>query len=343
GSLYSGDSTPVSEVSSVEFTALQEKVSELSNAQAIDLTPLNAKISELEELIKSLSETGAEGGSVADAAMLSRLDQLEAGIEGLKTEMAGLQMKASDGGLAKADLDAALASVNTRIDAINAGEDKSSKFAGLVKELAGLSGSLSSLQAEVYRNSEQVSVLSSQSTELEKTVASVKAGELVARSVAVNAVATALNNDDPLSLPISSLEALVGEMPETQRLAALAQAGIPKAKELVSSLDAFSEALRDPATADEDASLSDRFWANAQSLVTFRSSGPREGDDPSAVLSRVKAALLKGDLNAAASEWAGLPSEVQATGAPWKKNLDIRIEAFSLYNKISSNLAAQAG
>lgn len=343
GSLYGGGSEVANTVSPEDIAALQNKVAALTSRPTVDLAPINSKISELDGLIKSLSEASSEGDSVADAATLSRIDQLEAGIESLKNELANVVAGSGDTGLSKSDLDAALASVNTRIDAINAGVGSAEQMDGLAKELSSISDSLANLQAQVTKNSEQVTTLNSQSSELESTVASVKASEQIAKSVAVNALATALHNDDPLGLPISSLEALVGEMPETKRLAELAQAGIPTTKELVSSLDAFTEAMQNPANVSEDATLSDRFWANAQSLVTFRSTGPREGDDPSAILSRVRASLVKGELSSAASEWAALPAEAQTSGAPWKQKLDMRVEAFSLYQEISTKLAAQAG
>lgn len=348
GSLYDGNSTQqTSSVSEADFAALQEKVSGLSasgsTGDVVDLGPVNEKIAALEASLKSLSEAGAEGGSVQEAAINSRIDAIETGLGDLKSELATLATSPANGEKqAPSGLEESLVALSNRLDAVE-GDDDGEKLSTLEQQLTDLAGKVSAVETTAGQNAEGIDTLVSQSGELKDTVASVKASEKVAKSVAVNALATALDNDDPLTLPIASLEALIGELPETKRLAELGAAGIPSIKTLVSELDAFTSGVQNPGNLPDNASLSDKFWANAQNLVSFRSTGPRDGDDPLAILSRVRDNVKKNALPAAKAEWAKLPAEIQEQGNGWSQKLEARIEAYQLQSEISSKLALQAG
>ncbi len=349
GSLFGGGNTSVSgTVSESEFVALQEKVAGLSSAEGAgispDLDPINTRINSLESSLQSLSEAAASGSSVVDSAMLERLLAVEKGLIDVAETLAGMSAETSAGESdASSGLDETIAALGGRVSTLESDGVGAEQLEALAQQLAELEAKLGAVDAAAAKNSEGVASLVSQSTELKDTVASVQASEKVAKSVAVNALATALDNDDPLALPIASVEALIGELPETQRLAALGANGIPTTRELVADLDAFTNGIQNPLGVSEDASLSDRFWANAQSLVSFRSTGPREGDDPLAIMSRVKDAVLKGNLALAKTEWSKLPVEIQETGKPWAEKLDTRMEAYALQKEISSKLALQAG
>ncbi|MEM9278333.1 MAG: hypothetical protein AAGA76_07145 [Pseudomonadota bacterium] len=351
GSLYGGGAEVSTSVDAGQFEALQQRVAELSSSASsgttVDLAPVNNRIAELESLMNSISSATSDGSSVVDAALVARIEAIETGIAAVKEDLSAIgQNVTNPGGITASDLETAVSAINSRIDGVesSAGDAEiSEKITQLDGQFSKLSGSLETIQGSVAENTQMVSELVSQSTDLRDTVASVQASEKVAKSVAVNALATALDNDDPLALTIASVEALVGETPETQRLAALAASGIPTIKQLVSDLDVFTGNIQNPSAVSGDASLSDKFWANAQSLVTFRSTGPREGDDPLAILSRVKAGIGNGDLASAKTEWLKLPVDVQTKGEAWVQKLDARIEAYALQKEISSKLALQAG
>ncbi|KAG1702791.1 hypothetical protein GQR58_004282 [Nymphon striatum] len=133
------------------------------------------------------------------------------------------------------------------------------------------------------------------------------------------------------------------ETPETARLEALNASGIATRKQLVNSLDAVINSVQNPNAPAKGGSISDRFWANAQNLVSFRTSGPQEGDTPLAILSRVKAKVEVDDLSAAKAEWEKLPSNVRENGASWIAQLGTRIEAFALHKSLNQKLTAEAG
>jgi len=101
--------------------------------------------------------------------------------------------------------------------------------------------------------------------------------------------------------------------------------------------------VQNPNAPSKDGSITERFWANAQNMVSFRTSGPQEGDTPLAILSRVKAHVEADNLSQAKAEWETLPADVRENGASWLAQLNGRIEAFGLQNALNQKLTAEAG
>ncbi len=353
GNFYGGSQS--ASINSAELTALKAQIAELKQSSQIDLAPINEKITSLETSISGISE-GTSGDIATETT--EKLIQLEQDFAGLNSTLTKITTAATNGqDTSSIALSTAIASVTKRIDLIetdlgtvatsvaqNPALLKVTKTVGsLETEVQGIAETLSILKKTAEANKSSLTSLTEQSTDLENTVASVKASEKVAKSVAVNALATALENDDALNLPISSIKALMGETSETKRLEQLNNAGISSRAALVSSLNKIIDAVQNPNAPDKEGSISDRFWANAQNLVSFRTSGPQEGDTPLAILSRVKAKIEADDLSAAKAEWGKLPTDVRKTGASWVAQLDTRIEAFALQNALNQKLTAEAG
>ncbi len=324
GKLYSSGSTEISQsLTEADLQALQQQISELEAD--------NARIAELETTLANLqasANAGDDGLPVADPAVTNRIVELETRI----TELA-----ASNGQTEAPDL----SPITERLAGI---EEQVSQLRSIEPtDTSALEARLTQLETSLGEVTATVTALNDQSSDLRETVASVRASETVARSVAVNALGAALENDDPVTLSIASVESLGGSGPETERLTELAREGIPTRAVLLSELALFTNAIQNPTAQAPQGSLSERFWANAQNLVSFRSSGPQEGTAPVAILSRVKAAIETGNLTQAKTEWQLLPSEIQADGEAWVSLLDKRMEAFSLYQALSDKFTSQDG
>lgn len=353
GNFYGGSQT--SSIDPAELSALKAQIAELQNSNTVDLSPVNEKLAALEASVAEISSNSA--GSISDEAT-EKLIQLEQDFAGLNSTLNKITTAAAEGqDTSSIALSTAIASVTKRLDLIEtdlgtvatsvsqnpALNEVTKTVASLESNLQGMSETLSSLQETSEANKASLSNLTAQSSDLEDTVASVKASEKVAKSVAVNALATALNNDDALSLPISSIKALIGQTPETSRLEELNSAGIPKNSTLVSDLNQIINTVQNPNAPSKDGTISERFWANARNMVSFRTSGPQEGDTPLAILSRVKAKVEAGSLTDAKTEWETLPANIQESGAAWIGKLNNRIEAFALQNALNQKLTAEAG
>jgi len=323
---------------SVNLDPIKDRITKLETAPATDLTFVETDIASLKEAVSSISNAVSSGGeastaevTAALAAITSRLDAVEKNANAIPATNI-------------ADVDTALAKIAELETSItNLSQSQAVDLTPLESTLAEVQSSVSALAKSVESNAQDVAALNEQSTTLKDTVASVKQSEKVARSVAVNALGTALENDDPVGLALASVKSLVGETLETERLGVLAESGIPTQKVLIAQLDTFTKSIQNPEADVTTGSLSDRFWGSMQNLVTFRSSGPLEGESTIAILSRVKANLEQGDYSALLLEWQKLPQDVQASGESFKSDVSKRMEAFSIYNKLNSLLTEAAG
>ena len=330
GNFYGGGGSSVSqtEIDSLKAEIASLKEADTQNSTANEnVTNLAEKLAGLEASVRELSNATGE-----TSALNEKIGKLEQDFDAVNTSIAEITAAAADGSnTSPAALSTAISSLDKRLETIEASieavissvtknpalDEVKSSVSALETQVETVSENLSALNKSAASNSQTISSLTEQSETLENTVASVKASEKVARSVAVNALATALE--------------------------ALNEQGIPSGKDLASSLATFISTVRSPNAPPEDGSITERFWANARNMVAFRSSGPREGDDPLAILSRVEASVKDGNLASAKSEWEKLPADISEKGASWLANLNIRVEAFALQNALNQKLTAEAG
>jgi len=321
-------------VGGVDLGSIEDRIAKLETAPQVDLSSIESEISTLKGSINSITNAVSSGGeastsevSAALATIATRLDAVEQNATSEPADNSVVLQKI-------AELETALT------DLSQTGEVDLTQIEG---QLAEVQSSVSSLSETVESNAASVAALNEQSSTLKDTVASVKQSEKVARSVAVNALGAALENDDPINLALSSVKSLVGETSETKRLDELSENGIATRKTLLAELAALTNSVQNPRTDTSNGSMSDRFWGGLSNLVTFRTSGPLEGDSPVAILSRVKANLEQEDLSALLLEWQKLPQEIKTSGAGFEANVKSRLEAFSIYEKLSNLLAETAG
>ncbi len=364
GSIYEQKTEVVdNSETTAEIAALKSQIEELSNNQNnagsnVDLGPLAERISKIEEAAAGQSD--------------ERIVGLESTIEDLNSKISAITSAVESGSDASTtEVTAALAAISSRMgdvengvaelkEATNDGPsaealaDALAKVNALGAQVAELNNQepvdLSPIQASVDDIARSVASLGEKAdanaaglADVVGQIASVKVNEKVARSVAVNALGTALQNNDPLSIPIASIEALAGETPETKRLKELNEAGIPSTAELASGLDRITQSVQNPVADTSNGGVSDRLWANVQNLVTFRSRGPQDGDTPIAILSRVKSGVESGNLSAARNEWSALPASIRDNDNGWIAKLDARAEALAIQKKLSDDLNAAAG
>lgn len=111
-------------------------------------------------------------------------------------------------------------------------------------------------------------------------------------------------------------------------LSASAQSGVPTLETLQERYPAAARAALREALQDAPAdSTTERLGNFLRAQVGARSTAPRAGDDPDAVLSRAGAAVEAGDLDAALSELEMLPEAAQAEMSDWRSNAQARRDA----------------
>jgi len=125
-------------------------------------------------------------------------------------------------------------------------------------------------------------------------------------------------------------------------LAANAELGVPTLADLKLGFTAPARAALDASRRElAGGSAGQRIGAFLQTQLGARSTVPRDGDGPDAILSRAEAAIAEGALNAALAELSGLPAAGQAEMADWVAMAQTRIDAQAAIAALTAQFAQE--
>ena len=299
---------------------------------APELSTFAERITELETAMKTLADTAQEGGSVADAAVLT---------ERIAEAEKRLQVKI-DAALAEADLEstAAVQALKSEIGELRA------KLGALAEaELGTADGS--ALAPELNALEERLAKLEAALPGLEDAVSKGGAeAKSAALAIAFANLTAAVDAGRPYATELDTLKALSSSAGDLGVLPAHAATGIPTLPELVRS---FTPA-RDAALAAEtpppaaDASLLDRLLASLNGLVKIRRvDAAAPGDGTSAALARAEALLGKGNLEAAIKEVDALDGAARASFSTWLDQAKARAGVASSLQRLEGLLLVGLG
>ncbi|HCE72443.1 MAG TPA: hypothetical protein DET67_15170, partial [Ruegeria sp.] len=304
------------------------------------------------DLIDPLLPPGlrASDGAEAIAALQSKLDQQQAALSALKSDIGKIEMPDISGLSAQlGDLSAQLAPLATTA------EDLSARTDSQAQALSALTARLSELEARPVAEGASPEVVAAYEAELSRTrevLAAQRAEveQMVADAQTLKATAAA---DAQRAANRGTLAQLRGQLEAgaayAEPLAALTAAGIDipvalsgPAADGVASL----AVLRDTFPPAARAALADlRQETRGTGLLAFlerqtgaRSVTPRAGDDPDAVLSRAEAAVTSGDLATALDLVAALPEAAQAALADWVAQASSRHQAIAAADALAQSL-----
>lgn len=231
----------------------------------------------------------------------------------LEARVAAAEADLAEAQAALTEAEAALAALDGRVG---------SNAAGLSALDARLSEAETRLDAAEATGATAVEEARAAAAALEETRTRAEAAEAQARrEAAIAALDSALDAGEPFE---AALPDLGEDVPE-----ALARA----ANEGVGSLAALRETFPEAARAGLAAARSEGLVEDGGVLgflsgqLSVRSTAPREGSDPDAVLSRAEAALAQGRLADALAEIDALPEAVRAAMADWIATARARAEA----------------
>ncbi|MCF6320746.1 MAG: hypothetical protein L3J32_03140 [Rhizobiaceae bacterium] len=297
-----------------KITQLQDKLDNLTNTQAptIDLTPIETRIAALE------NAPPAAGGENVQSAATEQLQKLETGLDTLTKSTSELSARfeslenaepsAPDNNAISALIDSAIAPV------IASAKQNSTQFGELKNQVSALTRKID----------EEVEARISKFDEKLKNAAT---GEKLAKSVAINALKSALTNGEPFSAALVSLETLAGPSEPLESLKPYATTGISTGKILLNEFRDLQSAIVLAASSNPEAGLSDRLMSSIRSLVTITSDEALPGDSPEAIVSRIAANLKSGNFETAAGEWKALPDQSRQISKSWMEKLSLRMEA----------------
>lgn len=293
-------------------------------------TRLEAEIAELRTLV----EERAGGGD--ETAVRQRLDRLEATAEGRAAELQSLTEQLSG---------TSLTSSQQSEEAVAQIDVYRAELEGLRAEVGTLSDDVSALGAridEVAASAEQrVAAAEAQATEAETRAAESEdqasaARDSAAQQTSLAQIRAALTSGASFSNALYSLGSVPGG------LSAVAVSGVVPVPQLRDRFpEAAHRAIRAAAAASaEGESLASRARAFIGAQFASRSLNPQTGDAPDAILSRMEAALARGDLDAALSDAEALPPEAREALGDWLRDAERRAEAEEALEILTADLSA---
>lgn len=308
-----------------------------SNAEtAATLATQAAALATVEQEITRLSAALAavEARPAVDPALADRVVALEqrplsvdlalpARIEALESEFAAMASMPGDGTGASA---AALAAQAAALEALQAE----------VARLKGSAGSAADSSATAEAIAAQLAEAEARAAAL-RSEAEANAAHANARA-ALRQIAVALETGGPFESALSAFAET--DLPEV--LARNAATGLPALTDLQATFpDAARKALDVALRADMGEGWTERFTSFLRSQTGARSTTPREGDDPDAVLSRIEAALSAGLVTDALALMPALPQVSQDVMADWTAKAQTYLSGQAALATLTTVMGAQ--
>lgn len=326
------EAAPKTPDNSAALKTLETRLGDLESKEgepSPELAALADRVAQLETSLKSMAEAAQEGGSVADAAAISRqINEAEKRLD--------------------EKIESALAGANTDTSAIDS----------LKKEVADIDAKLKAL-TEAELGSEDSGQLLPEITMLDERLGRIES--TLPQLLEAIDEETADTRSATLAIAFANLRAAVEEgRPYAEELATLAKlspgamdfggmleyedTGIPTARDLTASFAEAREAALSPQQPQEESSLIDRLMASAESLVKVRRiDEAAEGNSSSAILARAEAQLEKGDLEAAVKEVETLQGPPREAFAKWLSAAKARLDAEATMQRLQNILLVSLG
>jgi hypothetical protein len=208
---------------------------------------------------------------------------------------------------------------------------------------------LTALAGQVSDAKSELTALAARLKDAEGKIATLGNGEVgngaaAVRAMAVVSLRRAASGSQPFEDEVDGLAALGGAPDLVAKLRPYATTGVKSQSELAATFSATADAIITATTqSDSSANFFTRVLNGLSHLVSVRPAGPVAGDDPPAVVSRMTAAVNKGDLAAALKERQSLPEGGQVASAAWAKDAEARVALDGLVETAARSLASPAG
>jgi hypothetical protein len=296
-----------------------------TNDLAASVAALDKRLAEVEATTAPLADT-----NLADLAKkLADLETLENENRTrlAKLEAAPAQPPAGGG----SDVAASLSDVEARL----------SKLETSVAATTDLASAVSSLRDRLAPLEASVKDLGSRVDDLATKVSTGSDSERAARAIAIGTLQQAAERGGPFVSDLAMLKTLGMDNEDTAKLEPLATKDTPSLAELQQRFPDVADAILTATSgADENAGFFQRLGAFGRGLVSVRPTTAISGDSPEAIVSRMQAAVDKGDLAGALSERAALPANGQAASADWAQAAADRVAIGELIDKLALSVTA---
>jgi len=165
------------------------------------------------------------------------------------------------------------------------------------------------------------------------------ADDRVARvTVAAEALRAMVERGAPYQTELAAVKSFGVEESALAPLAPFAAEGVPNAAALAREFAALMPSLlQEFETASQDGSFLSRLAAHAQNLVSITPVDAPEGNDASAVVTRVNSEAARGDFAAVLTDAARLPDRERSVADAWVKKVEAREAAIAASRRIAAD------
>ena len=314
---------------------LAELQSKLDNQPVIenptvDLTAIETRLTNVEEsVVKTLDALAAAETALANLSSDANSDgnlQLAREMAKIKADLS--EVRASGQQLAIKLAALPQANPNNQVTPENISEVVTPLLSPLASAEQQNTQAINELQNNINAISSRIDKeLVTRIEQIDTKLQNAATGERLAKSVAVNALKSALESGKPYSAALASVETLTGASKPLEQLRQKASAGVATKETLLNEFHEMQSKLLLAANNDGNAGLKDRVMFSIKSLVTISSDEPLPGDTPEAIISRIDAGLKNGNLQQALVEWKSLPQSARSISQTWADKVQQRISA----------------
>ncbi len=300
---------------------------------------LDRRVSAVEMITQNLpSKTTVEGlqGQVAQLQKEVGALATQGDLTVLENKLTALAGKVD--GLPQGVTQDDLAALTDRVARLEAGGATGGGGNADATAVAALNSRIDQAQASLKALGERVAALEG------KLTAGPADSTLAARAIAVVALRRAVDEGVPFATDLDLAAALGLPAADVAALKPFAEKGVATKAALAAEFGGVGDAIiAAAAKANPNAGFFDRLLAGVGSLVTVRPAGPVAGNDPPAIVSRMRAAVDAGDLATALSERDSLPDAGKAASADWAAAATSRVTIDGLIAKIADSVKPAAG
>ena len=201
--------------------------------------------------------------------------------------------------------------------------------------IASLTGQLADADAKVRALAERIDAADAKVASLGTPAGDGTAG----RAIAAAALRRAAADGTPFAPDLDLIASYGVATNDVATLKPLAASGVKTAAAIAAEFPAVGDAVL-AATSASDPNRN-FFQRLLDSLISVRPAGPVAGNDPPAIVSRMRDDVAKGDLAAALSERDGLPEAGKAASAAWAAEASDRVTVDTLVARIADALASK--
>ncbi len=306
-------------------------VADLPKPVAPDFGPVNARMADLDGRVTTLDtkvnagETRLNGFDAKVNAVDSKINGFDARMNTFENRTNGIDARANETAAGLGTLQATIANL-PRVDL---GPVQAATTA-LDGKVARIEGQLAAPK-DGQRMTEARAVGSADET---RATPIALVGQAVVRAVA---------DGRPYTSDLDALKALGADPEAVTKLSPLAAQGTPTVAVLRQRWQEVEGGVLGTVKPAEIGNALDRLAAGARSLVQVRRVGAVQGDDPSALVSQIDAALAAGDVPGALAAWTKLPMAGQDKSRDWADAARSRVDADGAARGLVSRAIATLG